>query len=422
MHQTLKAAWPLFFGLAMLMIGNGLQGTLLGVRANIEGFSTLTIGMIMSLYYVGYLSGSFFVPKLIISVGHIRVFAALASLASTTVLFHGIFEQPAIWAIVRVFTGFSYAGLFIVMESWLNQSATNNNRGKIMALYLIVLYAGMTLGQFLLNVADPADIELFVMTSVLVSLALLPISLSSRPAPEFTEPERVSIKTLYRVSPLGIAGVMISGLASSALFAIGPVYAAEIGLSVSQLSTFMAAFIFGGVLLQAPIGWLSDRFDRRIVLIGVTGASALLCFLAYPISLHSTGGLIALMPLIGGTALSIYALSLSHTNDHLLPGQIIATSATLILLNGAISTIGPFMATGAMSAFGAYSFFLYIGMVYLALTLFGLYRTRRRAAVPLDEQGDHLMLQERNSPIIMQIAEDSAETMKQMRDEEEDKE
>lgn len=414
MQKTLLSSWPLFFGLAMIMIGNGLQGTLLGVRANIEGFSTMTIGIIMSLYYVGYLMGSIFVPKLIQSVGHIRVFAALASLASTTVLFHGIFDQPWIWGIVRVATGFSYAGLYIVIESWLNQAATNQNRGKVMALYLIILYAGMTLGQFLLNVADPADVELFVLTSILVTLAVLPISLSSRPAPVFATPERVSIKKLYEYSPLGIAGVLISGLASSALFSIGPVYAAEMGLSVSQLATFMAAFISGGVIFQAPIGWMSDKFDRRKVLIGVTGMTAILCALAWFVSLHSTAALIAVMPLIGGTALAIYGLSVSHTNDHLQPGQIIAASATLILLNGGISIIGPFMATGSMSAFGTNSFFLYVGVIYALLAGFGIYRTCKAPPVPLEEQGSHLPLQERNTPIIMQIAEDSADTMRKM--------
>lgn len=406
MQKTLLSSWPLFFGLAMIMIGNGLQGTLLGVRANIEGFSTMTIGVIMSLYYVGYLLGSIFVPRLIQGVGHIRVFAALASLASTTVLFHGIFSDPTVWGIVRIFTGFAYAGLYIVIESWLNQAATNENRGKIMALYLIVLYAGMTLGQFMLNIADPADVELFVMTSILVTLAVLPISLSSRPAPTFATPIRVSIKKLYDYSPLGIAGVLISGLASAALFSIGPVYAAEMGLSVSQLSTFMAAFIAGGVIFQAPIGWLSDRFDRRKVLIGVSALTGLFCFLAYAVSLHSIYGVIAIMPLIGGSALSIYGLSVSHTNDHLQPGQIIAASATLILLNGGISIIGPFMVTGSMSLFGVNSFFMYVGAVYLILTIFGLYRTRMAPPVPLEEQGEHLILRENSAPLVRPITQD----------------
>lgn len=416
MQKTLMTSWPLFFGLAMLMIGNGLQGTLLGVRANIEGFSTMTIGLIMSLYYVGFLLGSIWVPKLIQSVGHIRVFAALASLASGTVLFHGVFEDPIVWCVVRVFTGFAYAGLYIVIESWLNQAATNENRGKIMALYLIILYAGMAVGQFLLNIADPAQVELFVLTSVLVTLAVLPISLSSRPAPAFVTPVRVSIKKLYQISPLGIMGVLISGLASSALFSIGPVYAAAMGMSVAQISTFMASFIIGGVVFQAPIGWLSDKFDRRKILIGVAGATGIACLIAYVASLISVTMLIFVMPLIGGTALAIYGQSTSHTNDHLESGQIIAASATLILLNGGISVAGPFSATGAMSLFGTNVFFIYVGVMYLGLMVFGLYRAHKAPPVPLEAQGDYVPMQERSSPILMQIAEETDETMKKMKE------
>lgn len=414
MRQTLLSAWPLFFGLAMIMIGNGLQGTLLGVRASIEGFSTLTTGVIMSLYYFGFLAGSYYVPKLIVSVGHIRVFAALASLASTTVLFHGLFGDPVTWGVVRIFTGFAYAGLFIVIESWLNQAATNKTRGQMMALYLIVTYAGMTLGQFLLNIASPKDIELFVMTSVLVSIALLPISLSSRPAPVFSEPETTSIKSIYKRSPLGVYGVFTSGLAASALFAIGAVYAAEIGMTLPQISTFMAAFIAGGVLFQAPIGWLSDRYDRRMVLIAVCALTGLFCIAALLAAGQSFAGLSLFMLLAGGTALSIYGLSIAHTNDHLPQNQIVAASATMILLNGAASCIGPLLATGLMSWFGSDAFFIYLTAIYLMMAGFGLYRTMVHPSVPLDDQGDYVPLAARPSPFVMQIAEDSTATMKEM--------
>ncbi len=416
MRATLLASWPLFFGLAMIMIGNGLQGTLLGVRATLEDFSTLTTGIIMSMYYAGFLAGSWLVPKLIREVGHIRVFAALASLASTTVLLHGIFPDPIIWGGVRIFTGFSYAGLYIVIESWLNQAATNKTRGQMLALYLIILYIGMALGQFLLNIADPKDIELFVLTSVLVSFALLPIALSSRPAPHFEEPAPVALKKLYKSSPLGIIGVIGSGITGAALFGIAAVYAAEIGMSVAQISTFMAAFIFGGILFQVPIGWLSDRFDRRRVLIVVTALSALLCFLTYGISGMSITGLIVCMLLLGGVSLSIYALALAHTNDHLEQNEIVAASATLVLLNGGAAILGPVSVTALMNAFGPDLFFLSLGATFLLVTLFGIYRMQVRDAVPLEEQGDHVAMHARSSPIVMQIAEESAETLKNMQE------
>lgn len=398
----------------MIMIGNGLQGTLLGVRASIEDFSTLTTGIIMSLYYAGFLAGSWLVPKLIQKVGHIRVFAALASLASTTVLFHGVFSDPAVWGAVRIFTGFSYAGLFIVIESWLNQATTNKTRGKMLALYLIILYAGMALGQFLLNVADPKGVELFVLTSVLISLALLPISLSNRPAPSFEAPETVSVKMLWNSSPLGIFGVMISGFAASALFSIAPVHVTEIGLSVGQISTFMAVFIIGGVLFQVPVGWFSDRYDRRKVLIAVAGLTSLFCLFAFLTENGNFYLLLLSMLFLGGMALSIYALALAHTNDHLQPNQIIAASATMILLNGTASIFGPLSVTAIMGLFGQQMFFLFLMGVYACILIFGLYRMRVRGAVPLEDQGDHVAMYQRSSPIVMQIAEESSETLKKM--------
>ncbi len=416
MRTTLLSSWPLFFGLAMIMIGNGLQGTLLGVRATIEDFSTITTGVIMSLYYAGFLAGSWLVPKLIQEVGHIRVFAALASLASTTVLLHGIFPDPVIWGGVRIFTGFSYAGLYIVIESWLNQAATNKNRGQMLAIYMIVLYAGMALGQFLLNIASPEGVELFVLTSVLVSLALLPISLSSRPAPAFEAPETVSVKKLYKSSPLGLFGVAITGFSASALFSIAAVHMASIGMSIGQISTFMAVFILGGVLFQVPVGWCSDNFDRRKVLIIVSGLSSFFCLCAL-ISENNNFYLLLLSALfLGGTSLSIYALALAHTNDHLQSSQIIAASATMTLVSGLASVFGPLAVTAMMGLFGQNMFFIFLTCVYATVVVFGLVRMRVRDAVPLEDQGDHVAMYQRSSPIVMQIAEESSETLKQMKD------
>ena len=276
MFKVLHNSWPLFFGIGLIMVGNGLQGTLLGVRATMEGFDTATIGLIMSLYYFGFLGGSYYVPKLMSRVGHIRVFAALASLASGTVLLHGLYPDPFLWAIIRAFTGFAYAGLYIVVESWFNNVSTSKTRGRIFGLYQLISYSGMVLGQFLLNFSDPAMIDLFVITSILVSIAIMPIALSSRPAPEFEEPDHLSLKRLFKISPFGLIGVFITGLGTGTLFGLGAVYATEIGMSIAQTSTFMAFFIVGGVVSQIPIGWLSDHFDRRIVMIGTVLALSLI--------------------------------------------------------------------------------------------------------------------------------------------------
>lgn len=413
MFRILTSSWPLFFGLALIMIGNGLQGTLLGVRASIEGFDTATIGLIMSLYYLGFLGGSYYVPKLVSKVGHIRVFTALASLASATVLLHGLYPDPFLWAGIRIFTGFAYAGLFIVVESWLNNAANNRTRGKLLGIYQIVNYGGMVIGQYLLNLSSPEGIELFVLTSILVSIALLPISLSSRPAPDFDEPEHLSLKRLYIRSPLGLIGIFTSGISVACVFGMGAAYATELGMTLPQISTFMAAFIFGGVISQIPIGWASDRFDRRIIMILVSFFSAVVgsaCYLVtdQPYILNTV------FFFFGGLVLSIYGLAMAHMNDHLTPRQFVAASSSAMLVNGVGAAIGPLAISIFMSTIGVDIYFPLISGIFLLLFLYGIYRIFKREAVPLEEQSDHIAMPLRPTPISMTITEEGHAMLKEM--------
>lgn len=413
MFRILTSSWPLFFGLGLIMIGNGLQGTLLGVRATMEGFDTATIGFIMSLYYLGFLGGSYYVPKLVSKVGHIRVFTALASLASTTVLLHGLYPEPWLWAIIRAFTGFAYAGLYIVVESWLNNMSTNKTRGKVFGLYQIVSYGGMVIGQYFLNFADPNGIYLFAVTSILVSIALLPISLSSRPAPDFDEPDHLSLKRLYVISPLGLAGAFANGTGIAAIFGMGAVYATEMGMTLPQISTFIALFIAGGIFFQLPIGWLSDRYDRRIILIAVsllTSTIGAICFFVSgnPYLLN------AVFFLFGGLSLSTYGLSMAHINDHLTPRQYVAASSSAILVNGVGAALGPLIVSVFMSTLGTQVYFPLISGVFLWLFLYAVYRTSKREAVPLEEQGDHVSMPLRPTPISMTITEEGHAMLKEI--------
>ena len=413
MIRTLSASWPLFFGLALIMIGNGLQGTLLGVRASIENFDTVVIGLVMSLYYFGFLGGSYYVPKLLSRVGHIRVFTALASLASATVLLHGLYPDPWIWGAIRALTGFAYAGLFIVVESWLNNTSTPKTRGKIFGIYQVISYGGMVIGQFLLNFSDPAQIDLFIITSILVSIALIPISLSSRPAPDFDEPDHLPLKRLFKISPLGLIGCFGTGVGTGTLFGLGAVYASQIGMSISQISTFMAIFIFGGVASQIPIGWLSDRYDRRIVLIGVallSSIASIMCFMASSDPFWLNISMFAL----GAITLPIYGLAIAHITDHLTPKQYVAGSSSAILINGTGAAIGPLVISVIMQIFGIDSFFILVSIVFFILFAYGLYRTRRRDAIPLEDQGDHVTMPLRPSPISMTITEEGHAIMKEM--------
>ena len=224
MFHVVASAWALFLGMGLLMLGNGLQASLLGIRAGAEGFGTGATGLVMTCYYLGFLAGSILTPKVVKNVGHVRVFSALASLASVAALVHSVFLDPFTWGAMRFVTGFAYAGLYVVAESWLNDRATNETRGSLLSVYMVVLFGGLAGGQLLLNVADPGGFLLFVLASVLVSLALVPISLTAGPAPEFDAPTPVGLLELYRVSPLGVAGAMGTGLAHGVLFGMGAVY------------------------------------------------------------------------------------------------------------------------------------------------------------------------------------------------------
>lgn len=273
MISSITSIWALFLGIALITIGHGLQGTLLGVRGVLEGFSTGNMGIIMSCYYGGFLLGSLYIPRLVQRVGHIRVFAAFASLASVTILAHSIILDPFVWGLIRIASGFSFAGLFVVAESWLNDQCTRENRGRMLSIYMGINHGGFLAGQVLLNLAAPEEFTLFILISILLSLALVPILITASPAPSFDSPTPVSVRELYRISPTGMMGAVLVGIAHGAVWGMGPVFAHNIGLDVSGVSLFMGAAILGGFLFQWPIGNWSDTLDRRSVLHTVTWLS-----------------------------------------------------------------------------------------------------------------------------------------------------
>ncbi len=414
MRMVVVSSWALFLGIAFIMLGNGLQGSLLGVRATIEGFPTAIIGLVMSAYFAGFLAGSTMVPRLVRRVGHIRVFAALASLASVAVLCHAVFVNPVGWGAIRLVTGFSYAGLYIVAESWLNDRATNETRGQLLSFYMVVMLAGMGAGQFLLNLADPASFELFILISVLVSLALIPILLTAAPAPEFRTPSAVSLRQLYLISPLGVVGTFGTVMAQGGLVGMGAVFATEAGLSIAEISMFMASMLFGGMLLQWPIGRLSDRFDRRRVLTVVTFLAAI-CAIATTVVVGPFAEslpvwvLYALIGVFGGLNMPMYSLTMAHTNDYLEPSQMVAASGSLVLVGGIGAAFGPITLAGLMTALGPTGFFWGLGLIHAAIGFFALYRMSRRASMPLDEQGTFVAVPPRASPIAAYLSPEGPE-------------
>ena len=405
MFSAIRSAWALLFGLALLMLGNGLQGTLLGVRASIEGFSTQTTGFVMTGYYVGFLLGSVMGPQLVKNVGHIRVFAALASILSAAMLLHSIFVEPVTWFAIRVMNGFAVAGLYIVVESWLNDAATNRTRGQLLSVYMVIMLGGMAAGQLLLNVANPAGFELFILVSVLVSVSLVPISLSVTRAPKFETPDHVSWRTMYENSPLGVVGCFIVGIAQGALFGMGAVYANEIGMGVADVSLFMAMALAGGVALQWPVGHLSDIFDRRLIITVVTILASIVALVGALVGEQSTPILLAAIFVFGGLCFPLYSLCIAHSNDHLQPEQMVAASATLVLVLGIGASMGPALAAALMSALGPAGFFWCLCGVHGAIGVFALYRMTCRAAVPVDEQTTYQSMPVRATPMAASITQ-----------------
>jgi len=406
----------LFFGIALMMAGNGLQGSLLGLRASIEGFDTNVLGIVMSGYFVGFLAGSLYAPRVVSKVGHIRVFAALASLASISILVHSIFIDPWVWGGMRIVTGFCYAGLYIVAESWLNDMSDNANRGKLLSIYMVVQMGAVAGGQYLLGLSDPSGANLFMLIAVLVSLAVLPLCLSASRTPDFAAPEAMSFRELFRLSPLGSAGMVLSGVTNGALFGFGAVYAQRAGFTVTEISTFMAAMFLGGMVLQFPIGRMSDKMDRRLVILGVTTAAALVALGAsmipepQPLSIQPGGvyerviwPILAAAALFGGLSIPHYSLFTAHVNDRVPIRKMVASSSALVFLNGAGAILGPNLAALMMGIFGPSGFFLTLAGVHGLIGLMTATRMLRRSAPKPVEQSDFVAMPLRATQIASQM-------------------
>ena len=379
MLKVLTQSWPLLMGVMLLMVGNGIQGTLLGIRGNLEGFTTYQLSYVMAAYFLGFLFGSWVAPSMIRRVGHVRVFAALGSLISAILVIYPVYPDWIVWTLLRVFAGFCFSGIYITAESWINNTASNDTRGQALSAYMIVQMIGIIASQILLNLPDPSGFALFILPSVLVSLAFMPLLLAPTPAPAFDSNRRLSFRRLFTISPLGCAGMLLTGGVFSAMFGMASVWGAQIGLTVSQISIFVGAMYVGGLVLQYPIGWASDRMDRRTLIMGLSAAAtvamlaAALLPLPFPV-------LVGVAMILGGITNPVYALLIAYTNDFLPRDQMAGASAGLIFLNGFGAIFGPTATGWMMETVGPSGFFLFIGILYAALAGYALYRMTRRAA------------------------------------------
>lgn len=379
MVSTMRSIASLLLSYGLLLMANGLFGTLLGVRAKIEDFSTDVIGVVMASYFLGLLLGARFAVRAVISVGHIRAFAAFASVMSVSALMHVLLTDPIAWSVLRLFSGFCMAGMIMVTESWLNERATNTTRGQILSIYMITNYFAAGCGQFLLPLADPAKFQLFSVASILFSLALVPVLLTQATAPKPVEPMPLELGKLYRTSPLGVIGVCAAGLVNATFYGLGPVFARSEGLSLTQTSAFMASVILGGLVLQWPVGRLSDRIDRRWVLVGVSFGTLLACIGIVLATRFADIWLFAIGAVYGGFSFTVYSICAAHANDFSEPGNLVQTASGLLIAYGCGAVAGPIIAANAMSVFGPPGMFAFSAVVSAMLAFFAFYRMRRRA-------------------------------------------
>ncbi len=409
---TAASIAPLLLGVALLMLGNGLQGSLLGLRAAAEGFSNVVIGLIMASFFAGFLFGAVWAVRTVQRVGHVRTFAALAAIASVSILAQGIFVEPVVWAGLRFVTGVCYAGIFVVAESWLNSAATNETRGRLLSYYMLTTFAGLAGGQFLLNIADPAGIDLFVLVSVLISVSVVPMLLSAAPMPNAPQagpmpslPGIATVRQIFRASPLGVVGTFAAGIINGAVFGMGAVYALERGMSVAGAALFMSVVIIGAALFQWPIGKLSDVIDRRRTMTGISLVAAALAVL---LTLASDGLVFwGLALLFGGASLSLHALSIAYTNDYLEPTEMIGASGLLVLVLGLGSVVGPLLVGPMMSLLGANGFFVLLATVHVALSGFAIWRMLQRPPLDQEDQGPYIALPTATSSVAIEAAEEA---------------
>ncbi|MGC6484987.1 MAG: MFS transporter [Candidatus Puniceispirillales bacterium] len=399
MRAALLSSWSLFFGIFLFMAGNGLQGVLLGTRAEQLAFGDVMTGVVMGGYFFGFFLGSLLVPKLVSQVGHVRVFGALSGLASTSILIHALNDYAFLWLGMRIVTGFAYSGMYIVAESWINDKSSNETRGSMLSIYMIVNMMGLILGQLLISTSDPGSTGPFIIVSVLVSLAVVPILMTAAKVPEFNEPERVSLFRVYNVSPLAVIGMGMNGMASAVVFSMGAVYATKLGLTIDKVGLLMAMIMAGALILQYPIGRLSDYFDRRTVILIIQILATLAAVAGYFSESMHFYALLAASFIFGGLHTPLYSLFIAHANDFLTPRQIVGTASMLIMINGIGAIFGAPLVGYFMTIYGPAAFFPTIAVMHLIMTVIVILRMLARQAMPVEAQAPFTAMPSRATPI-----------------------
>ena len=400
MVKIIINSWALFTGFGIIVISHGFQGNLLGIRSVIEDFNFIATGTMMSGYFVGFFIGATVVPKLVTKVGHIRVFAAFASMASLSSLIHIVFVDPYVWILARFLTGFSMIGVFIIVESWLNDRANNKTRGKVLSLYMLITYIGMALGNFLLNISNPQQYEPFILISLLFSIALIPILLTKRKPPKFKKTSSIKIKELFKISPFGSVSMFCTGFIFAPIFSLLSVYAITMKLTIFETSLLLVGVMLAGAIFQWPIGSLSDKYDRRKIIIASSiaavfftvsaifvsgiGSSLSNLFVESTVSFNyfSTAmdktKLFIFIILLAGVTLPLFSLNLALVNDYIPKEKFVAAGGGLNIIFGLGAMAGPVMCSTLMHYLGPNGFFIHILIFLLTIIMFGFYRLSQR--------------------------------------------
>lgn len=389
MFHVLSGVWVLLIGVVFIMLGNGMHFTLIGLRGGIEGFSAAELAIVTSGYFVGFLSGANLTPRLIRRVGHVRVFAALGSFMSAGLIAFPLLAEPWAWTVLRILVGFCMSGIYVTAESWLNDAATNETRGKILSAYMIAQTLGIIGAQGLLTLGDAGSAVLFIGASIMVSISFGPILLSISPVPAAEVTRPMPLRELFRGSPLGTVGIFMLGTVYATQSGMGAVFGTQIGMTADQIALFVAMLFGGALVLQYPVGWLSDRIDRRKLICCAAAFGAVFCAMGWVFG-TSLWPLMAAAFLTGGVTTPLYALFLAYTNDSLSAEDMPAASGGLVLTFGVGAILGPLVTGWAMQQLGPFAFWLVLAATFSVIALYSLYRMTQRAVVPVDETESYL--------------------------------
>ncbi|HEY0107249.1 MAG TPA: MFS transporter [Rhizomicrobium sp.] len=398
MRKQILAIAAILFSTALYIMGNGLIGVLIPVRGHAAGFSNLALGVIGSFYFAGFVSGCFLGPRLLARVGHSRTFAVGAGISAATILLQSMFVSVPLWIALRGAFGMAAACIYMVIESWLNDRASNENRGRIFSAYLTVNFSSIIVGQMLFGTSKPTGFTLFSLAAVFYALCLIPMGLTRLPQPQAAQVPQLRPRRLYRIAPVGVMGCIAVGFANSAVWTLAPVYADAHGLAKGGIAVFMSVFTFGGAVVQLPLGRLSDRMDRRYIIAIVCVAAA-----ALGVALASLGGahrawVLPLIGCLGVVALPLYGLSVAHANDRIPRDAFVETSATLLMINSLASVSGPTLAALAMGWFGTSALFFYTAAIHAAMAGYTILRMGAKEAAPSRGRYESVLLPQLSTP------------------------